>query len=80
MLSNFYLSYPGFYESHILLNGTPDEATGAMLLLASPLASYVSGHTLEVTGGADDSQKIVNATVQKYGKINHIVNNDAPGL
>ncbi|KAF7340411.1 hypothetical protein MVEN_01960800 [Mycena venus] len=45
-----------------------------------PLASYVSGHTLEVTGGADDSQKIVNATVQKYGKINHIVNNDAPGL
>ncbi|KAF7340414.1 3-oxoacyl-[acyl-carrier-protein] reductase FabG [Mycena venus] len=38
---------------HIPLNrgGTPDEAAGAMLFLASPLASYVSGHTLEVTGG-----------------------------
>ncbi|KAL9934260.1 hypothetical protein V8E36_006716 [Tilletia maclaganii] len=31
--------------------GEPDEAAGAMLFLASPLASYVSGHTLEVTGG-----------------------------
>ncbi|KAF8337692.1 hypothetical protein F5887DRAFT_1240473 [Amanita rubescens] len=32
--------------------GTPDDAAGAILFLASPLASYVSGHTLEVTGGA----------------------------
>ncbi|CDO70955.1 hypothetical protein BN946_scf184829.g64 [Trametes cinnabarina] len=31
---------------------TPDEAAGGVLFLASPLASFVSGHTLEVTGGA----------------------------
>jgi len=29
----------------------PDEAANCMLFLASPLASYVTGHTLEVTGG-----------------------------
>ncbi|KAH8101420.1 short-chain dehydrogenase/reductase SDR [Cristinia sonorae] len=32
--------------------GTPDEAAASILFLASPLAAYVSGHTLEVTGGA----------------------------
>jgi len=32
--------------------GTPEEAAGAMLLLASPYASFVSGQSLEVTGGA----------------------------
>jgi len=32
--------------------GSTDEAASAVLFLVSPLASYVSGHTLEVTGGA----------------------------
>jgi len=32
--------------------GKPLEAAGAMLMLAAPYASYVTGHTLEVTGGA----------------------------
>jgi len=31
--------------------GTPEEAAGGVLFLASPLASYVTGHCLEVTGG-----------------------------
>ena len=31
--------------------GTAEEAAGAMLFLASPLSSYITGHTLEVTGG-----------------------------
>lgn len=31
--------------------GTVEEAAGAMLLLASPYAAYITGHTLEVTGG-----------------------------
>ncbi|GAA5822823.1 hypothetical protein JCM5353_003536 [Sporobolomyces roseus] len=41
-------SYP-----HIPLGrpGTADDAAKAVLFLASPLASYISGHTLECTGG-----------------------------
>lgn len=31
---------------------TPEEAAGGILLMASPLAAYITGHTLEVTGGA----------------------------
>jgi 3-oxoacyl-[acyl-carrier protein] reductase len=31
--------------------GTPQEAAGAILFLASPLSDYVSGQVLEVTGG-----------------------------
>lgn len=32
--------------------GQPHEGAGGIVLLASPYASYISGHTLEVTGGA----------------------------
>lgn len=31
--------------------GHADEAAGGILLMASPYASYITGHTLEVTGG-----------------------------
>lgn len=31
--------------------GNVDEAAGSILMLASPYASYITGHTLEVTGG-----------------------------
>lgn len=31
--------------------GSAEEAAGGMLLLASPYASYITGHVLEVTGG-----------------------------
>ena len=31
--------------------GTTEEAAGGIILLASPLADYITGHTLEVTGG-----------------------------
>ena len=31
--------------------GTPEEAAGGILLLASPFAAYITGHVLEVTGG-----------------------------
>jgi 3-oxoacyl-[acyl-carrier protein] reductase len=32
--------------------GEAEEAAGGIVMMASPLASYVTGHTLEVTGGA----------------------------
>jgi 3-oxoacyl-[acyl-carrier protein] reductase len=32
--------------------GTPEEAAGALLFLASPLSDYITGHCLEVSGGA----------------------------
>lgn len=32
--------------------GSPEEAAGGVVLMASTLAGYVTGHTLEVTGGA----------------------------
>ena len=32
--------------------GTPEEAAGAMLLLCLPYASFITGQSLEVTGGA----------------------------
>ena len=31
---------------------TPEEAAGGIIMLASPYAAYITGHTLEVTGGA----------------------------
>eukprot|EP00617_Octactis_speculum_P021649 CAMPEP_0185755318 /NCGR_PEP_ID=MMETSP1174-20130828/13833_1 /TAXON_ID=35687 /ORGANISM="Dictyocha speculum, Strain CCMP1381" /LENGTH=287 /DNA_ID=CAMNT_0028433829 /DNA_START=49 /DNA_END=912 /DNA_ORIENTATION=+ len=31
--------------------GHPDEAAAGVMLMASPYASYITGHTLEVTGG-----------------------------
>ncbi len=33
-------------------HGTVEDAAGGILLLASPYAAYITGHTLEVTGGA----------------------------
>jgi 3-oxoacyl-[acyl-carrier protein] reductase len=35
-----------------MLPGTPDEAAGPVLFLASPLADYVTGHCVLVTGGS----------------------------
>jgi len=32
-------------------SGEPEEAAGAILVLASPYSSYITGHTLEATGG-----------------------------
>ena len=36
---------------HLGRPGTPEEAAGPVLFLASPLSNYVSGIVLEVTGG-----------------------------
>ncbi|KAH9487314.1 3-oxoacyl-[acyl-carrier-protein] reductase FabG [Psilocybe cubensis] len=44
-------SEEAFPQIPLRRGGTPEDAAGSMLFLASPLASYVSGHTLEVTGG-----------------------------
>ena len=32
--------------------GTPEEAAGAMLMLACPYSSYINGQAVEVTGGS----------------------------
>ena len=42
----------GFANVPLRRAGTPKEAAMSILMLASPLSSYISGHTLEVTGGA----------------------------
>jgi 3-oxoacyl-[acyl-carrier protein] reductase len=31
--------------------GTAEEAAGGIVMMASPFAAYITGHTLEVTGG-----------------------------
>lgn len=51
------LGVPGHMHDFIKMSiplgrtGTVEEAAGGILLLASPWASYITGHTLEVTGG-----------------------------
>ncbi|KAF9112122.1 hypothetical protein BGX27_003935 [Mortierella sp. AM989] len=40
-----------FADTPLKRAGHVDEAAGSILLLASPFASFISGHTLEVTGG-----------------------------
>ncbi|KAJ8593312.1 NAD(P)-binding protein [Rhizopogon salebrosus TDB-379] len=40
-----------FVDIPLQRGASADEAAAGMLFLASPLASYVTGHTLEVTGG-----------------------------
>jgi len=41
----------GFEGIPLRRAGTPEDAAGAVLFLCSPLARYVTGHCLEVTGG-----------------------------
>lgn len=51
------LGVPGHMHDFIKMmiplgrTGTVEEAAGGILMLASPWASYITGHTLEVTGG-----------------------------
>ncbi|KAG0261758.1 hypothetical protein DFQ27_002766 [Actinomortierella ambigua] len=40
-----------FADTPLKRAGHIDEAAGSILLLCSPFASYITGHTLEVTGG-----------------------------
>ncbi|KAF9977937.1 Methionine aminopeptidase 1 [Actinomortierella ambigua] len=40
-----------FADTPLKRAGHIDEAAGSVLLLCSPFASYITGHTLEVTGG-----------------------------
>ncbi|KAF9351231.1 Methionine aminopeptidase 1, partial [Mortierella sp. NVP85] len=40
-----------FADTPLKRAGQVEEAAGSVLLLCSPLASYITGHTLEVTGG-----------------------------
>jgi len=40
-----------FAEIPMRRPGTPEEAAAGIILMASPLASYITGHILEVTGG-----------------------------
>lgn len=44
-------SAEGYLHVPLRRGGTPTEAAMSILAIASPLCSYVSGHTLEVTGG-----------------------------
>ena len=52
-----HLGVPGHMHDFVKMmiplgrTGTVEEAAGGILLLASPWASYINGHTLEVTGG-----------------------------
>ncbi|MCG8417360.1 MAG: SDR family oxidoreductase [Proteobacteria bacterium] len=56
--SDVSLGIPGRLRDRVQLGiplgrpATPEEAAGGILLLASPMAAYITGHTLEVTGGA----------------------------
>ena len=42
----------GMVRSPLERPASPEEAAGGIIMLASPFASYITGHTLEVTGGA----------------------------
>ncbi|KAJ3524834.1 hypothetical protein NMY22_g10834 [Coprinellus aureogranulatus] len=52
--------------------GTVEDAAGSVLFLASPLASYVTGHTLEVTGGVVEPPESVSVN-PSFPKSNYHV-------